>query len=146
MIGKRYETFVAMVAVAVMAEKATVEPITAVVMIIDMASTRKAALIGMRFCFERRRKYLDPGRIPSREIAYVTRWADMKQLAVAHVESTQSRERIATAPFGPTSCTRYSAQLLAYVPLMIPSKSCMQKRIIINCKNVESAGSNQEII
>jgi hypothetical protein len=47
MIGKRYETLVAIVAVAVMAENATVEPMTAVVIITDIARTRNAAWIGM---------------------------------------------------------------------------------------------------
>lgn len=58
------------------------------------------------------RKYFENGKTPSREMAKVTRWADMKHEAVAQVESTQRRERTATAPFSPTSWTRYSAQLL----------------------------------
>lgn len=75
MIGNKYETLVAIVPVAVMAEKATMEPMTAVVMMTDMAKTRKAAWMGMRFLLSLR-KYLLPGKIPSREIAYVTRCAD----------------------------------------------------------------------
>lgn len=110
-IGIRYETFVAMVAVAVMAVKAAVEPMTAVVITTLMPRTRSAACTGILFLFKRR-KYLENGRTPSREIAKVIRWADMKQLAVAHVESTQRRLRMATAPRLPSSWTRYSAQLL----------------------------------
>lgn len=37
--------------------------------------------------------------------------------------------RIATAP---TTWTRYSPQLLAYVAEIIPSESCRQKRMMIN--------------
>lgn len=43
-IGMRYETFVVIVAVAVIAEKATVLPITAVVTMTEIAYTRIAAL------------------------------------------------------------------------------------------------------
>jgi hypothetical protein len=112
MMGKRYETLVAIAAVAVMAEKATTELITAVVIITLMARTSQVACMGMWDFLPRCRKYLLPGKIPSLEIAYVTLWADMKQLAVAQVETTHNEERIATVPFGPTSWTRYSAQLL----------------------------------
>jgi hypothetical protein len=65
-----------MVAVAVIAENATTEPITAVVIITDIAHTRYAALIGMRCFLLSFRKYFEPGRIPSREMACVTRCAD----------------------------------------------------------------------
>lgn len=109
-MGIRYETLVAMVAVAVMAVKATVEPMTAVVIAMLIPRTRRAACTGILFLFKRR-KYFEKGRTPSREIAKVMRWADMKQLAVAHVESTHRMLRMATAPLLPKSCTRYSAQL-----------------------------------
>jgi hypothetical protein len=85
-----------MVAVAVMALKATVDPITAHVIAILSPVTRKAALTGILFRFSFR-KYFEKGRTPSRDIANVTRCADKKQLAVAHVESTHSRERMPTA-------------------------------------------------
>lgn len=65
-------------------------------------------------------------------MANVTRWAERKHEAVAHVESTQSKDRIATAPFGPINWTRYSAQLFEYVADTIPSKSCIQKRMMIS--------------
>lgn len=110
-MGIRYETLVTMVAVAVIAVKATVDPITAHVMATPRTKTRNAAWTGMRLPLSRR-KYLEKGSTPSREMAKVTRCADMKQLAVAQVESSQRRTRRATAPSGPTSCTRYSAQLL----------------------------------
>ena len=129
-IGKRYEKFVAIVAVAVMAEKATTDPITAVVMAMLSPKTNKAALTGILFLF-RRRKYFENGKTPSREMAKVTRWALIKQLAVAQVESTHNKLKIATAPLAPISCTRYSAQLLEYAALTIPSKSCKQNRIMI---------------
>lgn len=101
-----------MVAVAVMAGKSTTDPMTAVVMTTLMTRTSQAAWMGMCEFLLRRLKYLLPGKIPPREIAYVTLWVDMKQLAVAQVESTQRRERIAVAPLGPTSWTRYAVQLL----------------------------------
>jgi hypothetical protein len=71
-MGMRYEKLVAMVAVAVMAVKATVEPITAVVIAILMPTTKKAACTGILFLF-RRRKYVENGSTPSREMAKVTR-------------------------------------------------------------------------
>lgn len=103
---------------------------TAVVTIIEMAQTKRAALTAI-FRLDNFLKKLLKGRTWSREMAYVTRCADMKHDAVAHVESTQSMERIATAPFSPMVWTRYSAQLFAYVAEMIPSKSCMQNKINI---------------
>jgi hypothetical protein len=99
------------VAVAVMAVKATELPITAQVIAMLSPVTRNAALTGILFLFSLR-KYLENGKTPSLEIAKVTRCADMKQDAVAQVESTQRMLRMATAPLGPIVCTRYSAQLL----------------------------------
>lgn len=110
-MGIRYETFVTMVAVAVIAVKATVDPMTAHVMATLRTKTSSAAWTGMRVRLSWR-KYREKGSTPSREMAKVTRWADMKQLAVAQVESSQRRTRRATAPSEPTSCTRYAAQLL----------------------------------
>jgi hypothetical protein len=101
-MGIKYEKFVAMVAVAVMAVKATVDPMTAVVIAMLMPTTKKAALTGILFLFNWR-KYFENGRTPSREMAKVTRWADMKQLAVAHVESTHKMLRMAIAPRLPRS-------------------------------------------
>jgi len=109
-IGIMYDALVAIVAVAVMAPKATVLPMTAHVMAMPTPHTRNAALTGILFLFKRR-KILENGKTPSLEMANVTRWADMKQDAAAHVESTHRRLRIATAPFGPIVWTRYSAQL-----------------------------------
>ena len=68
-MGNKYETFVAIVAAAVMAEKATTEPMTAVVMTTDIPRTSQAACMGMCDFLLRRRKYLLPGKIPSREMA-----------------------------------------------------------------------------
>lgn len=110
-IGIRYEKLVTMVAVALIAVKATVEPMTAHVMAMLRNRTRNAAWTGIRAPLSRR-KYLEKGSTPSREMANVTRWADKKHVAVAVVESSQTSTRKPTAPFSPTSCTRYSAQLL----------------------------------
>jgi len=60
----------------------------------------------------------------------------MKHEAVAQVESTHRMARMATAPFSPISWTRYSAQLLEYVAAMMPSKSWMQKRMMIRVYRV----------
>ena len=114
-----------------MALKATVLPMTAVVIAILNPHTKKAALTGILFLLNCL-KYLENGRTPSREMAKVTLCADMKHDAVAQVESTHSRLNIATAPFEPTVCTRYSAQLLEYLAFTMPSKSWMQNRMMIN--------------
>lgn len=103
---------VAMVAVAVIALNATVDPITANDTAMLSPQTKNAALTGILFLLSCR-KYFENGRTPSLEIAKVTRWADMKHDAVAQVESTHSILRMATAPLGPMTWTRYSAQLLA---------------------------------
>jgi hypothetical protein len=36
------------------------------------------------------------------------------------------------------TCTRYSAQLFEYVALMMPSKSCMQNRIMMSVGTLRS--------
>ena len=92
-----------MVAVAVIAEKATTEPMTVVVITTLIARTRKAALIGIWLFLLNFLKYLLPGKMPPLEIAYVTRCADMKQEAVAHAESIQSKARMVVVLDGPTS-------------------------------------------
>lgn len=71
-IGIKYEKFVAIVAVAVMAENATVLPMTAHVIATLSTNTNNAACTGMRFLL-RVLKYLENGKTPSREIANVTR-------------------------------------------------------------------------
>jgi len=114
-----------------MALKATELPITAHVIAMLSPQTKNAALTGILFLLSFR-KYLLKGSTPSRLIANVTRWADMKHEAAAHVESIQRMLRIATAPLAPMVWTRYSAQLLEYVALMMPSKSWMQNRMMMS--------------
>ena len=72
MIGIRYEKFVQIVAVAVIAVNATTDPITAHEMAILSMPTRIPALTAI-LSWLSLRMYLDPGSTPSRAIAYVTR-------------------------------------------------------------------------
>lgn len=58
-----------MVDIAVMAENATDEPMTAVEMAIEMAATRKAAWRGMRWVDVSFRKYREKGKTLSRDMA-----------------------------------------------------------------------------
>jgi len=120
--------FVAMVAAAVIALKATVLPMTAQQMARVRIITRMAALTGI-LCLESLERYFDPGRTPSLEIAYVIRCALMKQTAAQRRLSSQQKTRIATAPFGPTIWIQYSAHNDEYSAVMMPSKSCMQSKI-----------------
>lgn len=77
----RYEKFVQIVAVAVIAVNATTDPITAHDMAILRIQTRMPALTAILSLLSLR-MYLDPGSTPSRAIAYVTRWALIKHEAV----------------------------------------------------------------
>lgn len=64
-------------------------------------------------------------------MAYVALCADMKQEAVAQVLSIESTHSTAIILEGPITCTIYSAQLLLYTALVIPSKSCVQNMTIL---------------
>jgi hypothetical protein len=96
-----------------MALNATDDPRTVQLTTAAMQTINSAALTGTELVPLTTLKKADPGKMLSREIANVTRWADSITAAVAQVQSIQFRIRIAVAPRGPTTWTRNSAQLLA---------------------------------
>lgn len=99
--------------VAVMALNATVDPKIAKLTIAAIVTTSRAAFMGIDVRGLTFLKMVEPGRIPSRESANVTRCAESIDAVVAHVQSIQFRMRIAVAPRRPITCTKNSAQLLA---------------------------------
>jgi hypothetical protein len=119
---------VTIVAVPPTAWKAYFELNTRVEMTTARKKTGKAAKTGMLFAptWQMNERY---GSKPSREMAYVTRWADMKQLVAVQVLLMNKRMRIVAAPLGPMICIRNSANLFGYLDLMMASKSWMDTKI-----------------
>ena len=115
-----------MTVVAVMALNATDEPRMVQLTTAAMTTTKSAALTGIMLTPLTLRKHHDPGKMLSREIANVTRCADRRLAVVAQVQSIQFMTRMAVAPRRPTTWTRNSAQLFAYVAAIKASKSWIQ--------------------
>lgn len=102
-----------MTVVAVIAPNATEEPKTEQLTALAMKTTSRAAFTGTWFAPSTFLKKEEPGKMPSREMAKVTRCADRITAAVAQVQSIQFMTSIAVAPRVPMTWTRNSAQLFA---------------------------------